>query len=149
MSRHSKNKFVIKEVGWQEAQAQLSRIREEVFILEQHVPVEMEWDEHDACAMHLLALNESREAIGCARLLPNGTLGRMAVLKTWRNQGAGNALLNYAIGIFEKQGRNSISLSAQLHAIPFYEKAGFKVYSGEYMDAGIPHKDMQLSLKKR
>lgn len=144
MSRHNKNKLLIREVSWQEAQAQLSHIRQEVFILEQHVPVELEWDEHDEYAIHLLALGEKNEAIGCARILPKGLIGRMAVLKPWRRQGVGRSLLDYAIAVCETQGWNIMSLSAQIQAIPFYEKAGFKVCGEQYMDAGIPHRDMQL-----
>jgi len=119
-------------------------VREEVFIKEQHVPVELEWDGLDASARHLLALNAAGEAIGCARLPGDGSIGRMAVLKQWRGTGVGTALLKKAVEQYQQQGIAAITLSAQVHAIHFYEKAGFKVCSAPYLDAGILHVDMRL-----
>jgi len=119
-------------------------VREEVFIKEQHVPVELEWDGLDASARHLLALNAAGEAIGCARLPGDGSIGRMAVLKPWRGSGVGTALLKKAVEQYQQQGIAAITLSAQVHAIHFYEKAGFKVCSAPYLDAGILHVDMRL-----
>jgi len=76
--------FNIAQVSWQTHAPQLRAMREAVFINEQKVPVELEWDGLDAAAQHLLALNAAGEAIGCARLLGDGSVGRMAVLKPWR-----------------------------------------------------------------
>lgn len=135
--------FNIEKVSWQTHAAQLMAVREVVFIIEQEVPVELEWDGLDAAAQHLLALNAAGEAIGCARLLADGSIGRMAVLKPWRGLGVGAVLLNAAIAYYQQQARPVITLSAQVHAIAFYEKFGFKVCSEAYMDAGILHKDMQ------
>lgn len=135
--------FNIEKVSWQTHAAQLMAVREVVFIIEQEVPVELEWDGLDAAAQHLLALNAAGEAIGCARLLADGSIGRMAVLKPWRGLGVGAALLNAAIAYYQQQARPVITLSAQVHAIAFYEKFGFRVCSEAYMDAGILHKDMQ------
>lgn len=135
--------FNIEKVSWQTHAAQLMAVREVVFIIEQEVPVELEWDGLDAAAQHLLALNAAGEAIGCARLLADGSIGRMAVLKPWRGLGVGAVLLNAAIAYYQQQARPVITLSAQVHVIAFYEKFGFKVCSEAYMDAGILHKDMQ------
>lgn len=139
-----KQKFIIELVPWQTHAAQLKVVREQVFINEQQVPVALEWDGLDEAAQHLLALSDSGEVIGCARLLADGHIGRMAVLKPWRGSGVGRALLDRAIEFFRQKDIKAVRLSAQMHAIPFYQKAGFEVCSEPYLDAGIPHVDMHL-----
>lgn len=135
---------MIQLVTWQTHAARLKMVRTEVFILEQHVPVDLEWDGMDETARHLLALNGAGEAIGCARLTGDGSIGRMAVLKPWRGMGVGRALLVKAVSLYRQQGLQNITLSAQVHAIPFYEQFGFKICSEQYLDANILHVDMQL-----
>ena len=139
-----KDNFVIQPVTWQTHAAPLKKVREEVFIKEQHVPVALEWDGMDEAAQHLLAFSDRGEAIGCARLTGDGSIGRMAVLKPWRGLGVGHALLTKAVSLYQQQGVGRITLSAQVHAIPFYEKSGFKRCSEPYWDADILHVDMQL-----
>ncbi len=134
----------ITEVDWNSAKDQLSAIRTAVFIHEQQVPPELEWDGLDQSAKHLLAHDMKGKAVACARVLSGGSIGRMAVLAAWRQQGVGSALLRAAIELCVKHGWRDISLSAQTHAIGFYEKAGFIACSDEYLDAGIPHCDMRL-----
>lgn len=136
--------YNIQKVTWQTHASLLKAVREQVFIIEQHVPVVLEWDGLDEQAQHLLAFNDSGEAIGCSRLLGDGSIGRMAVLKPWRSLGFGTALLNAAITYYRQQGIQRITLSAQVHAIAFYQKAGFEVSSEPYLDAGILHMDMRL-----
>jgi predicted GNAT family N-acyltransferase len=136
--------FKIEKVTWQTHAAQLKTIREQVFITEQHVPVALEWDGLDATANHLLALNSAGEAVGCARLLGDGSIGRMAVLKPWRGMGVGMALLNRAVTLYRQRNTQTITLSAQTHAIAFYEKFGFLICSEPYLDAGILHVEMHL-----
>ena len=128
---------------WQSHRSELEFLREQVFIIEQHVPVELEWDEFDAVAVHLLATCNGK-AIGCARVIGN-KIGRMAVCQSCRHQGVGKALLDRAIEVVRKQGFSAAKLSAQTHAIGFYQRAGFVVTSDEYLDANIRHVDMQLS----
>ncbi len=139
-----KDNFVIQQVTWQTHAAPLRQVREEVFINEQHVPVALEWDGLDETAQHLLALSHAGEAIGCARLIGDGSIGRMAVMKPWRGLGVGRALLAKAVSIYQQQGMKRITLSAQVHAIPFYEKSGFEGSGEPYWDADILHIDMQL-----
>jgi len=139
-----KDNFVIQSVTWQTHVAHLKKVREEVFIKEQHVPVTLEWDGMDEAAQHLLAVSAAGEPIGCARLTGGGNIGRMAVLKSWRGFGVGSALLTRAVSLYQQQGADRITLSAQMHAIPFYEKFGFKGCSEPYLDADIPHIDMRL-----
>lgn len=136
--------FYIKQVTWATHEAQLRLIREQVFILEQQVPVALEWGAHDRDAWHLLAFNQSGATIGCARILSNGSIGRMAVLQEKRGSGIGKALLNTAIKLCKQQQLKEATLSAQTHATSFYEQAGFVIVSDVYLDANIPHVDMLL-----
>lgn len=138
--------FSIAFCDWQAAGAALRAIREAVFIQEQAVPVALEWDGLDEHAQHLLACDDHGLAIGCARILANGVIGRMAVLPAWRRRGVGAALLAAAVEHCRVQGCLKVRLSAQTHAIGFYKRVGFVVCSEPYLDAGIPHQDMHLDL---
>jgi predicted GNAT family N-acyltransferase len=138
--------FSVNAVNWQGAGAALKEIRRRVFIEEQAVPESLEWDELDGNAIHVLACDGKGHPIGCGRLLPEGRIGRMAVLPEWRSRGVGRAILQTLLEIACEHCMAEIRLSAQVTAIPFYEKAGFKLCSGVYMDAGIPHRDMVLSM---
>jgi predicted GNAT family N-acyltransferase len=135
----------IQQVTWQQAEAYLREIRTSVFIEEQLVTPEFEWDEIDSSAVHLLAMHE-KKAIGCLRIIHYAKIGRMAVLKPWRGLGVGKMLLNEAIKVCALHGSKQIDLSAQTHAIGFYQQAGFQMISDEYTDVQIPHVDMRLSL---
>jgi predicted GNAT family N-acyltransferase len=135
-------------VDWAEAEKAIRAIRQAVFIYEQAVPEELEWDGLDPVCAHVLAWNEIGEAVGTARIQAEGTIGRMAVLKGWRGRGVGAALLRTLLDMAARQGLSRVTLSAQTHAIGFYERAGFHVVGEPFMDAGIPHrlmvKDMLL-----
>ncbi len=137
--------FTVEIVDWSGEKARLSSIRTEVFIEEQQVPPDLEWDGLDETAIHLLALDADGRAIGCVRIIEPNIIGRMAVCKFWRRHGIGDTLLTTAVRLCRQRGHGPIQLSAQTHAIPFYERAGFQVCSEEYQDAGIPHCDMQLT----
>jgi predicted GNAT family N-acyltransferase len=138
--------FTIMETEWARDVPRLAAIRRTVFIDEQGVPEALEWDVHDAAALHLLALADDGEAIGCARLLPDGHVGRMAVLPAWRRQGVGQALLAAVMDAAQARGHATLRLSAQTHAAGFYARAGFVVVGDEYEEAGIPHVAMQRTL---
>jgi predicted GNAT family N-acyltransferase len=139
------NQVSIQQVTWQEAEQELRAVRTPVFIEEQFVTPEFEWDEIDADAAHLLAIYEN-QPIACLRIINFKKIGRMAVLKHWRGIGLGAALLLKAVNICKNHGSKYVRLSAQTHAIDFYKKAGFKQISEEYCDVDIPHVDMQLDL---
>jgi predicted GNAT family N-acyltransferase len=138
--------FTILITDWARDEARLSCIRRTVFIDEQGVPEALEWDADDAGAMHLLALDGAGQAIGCARLLPDGHVGRMAVLPAWRGRGVGRALLAAAVAAARMHGHTMLHLSAQTHAADFYARAGFIAIGAEYEEAGIPHIAMQKRL---
>lgn len=137
----------IRVTDWARDEARLSCIRRAVFIDEQGVPEDLEWDADDAGAMHLLALDGAGQAIGCARLLPDGHIGRMAVLPPWRGRGVGRALLAAAVEAARMNGHTVLRLSAQTHAADFYARAGFVAIGAEYEEAGIPHVAMRMDLR--
>lgn len=138
--------FSLLITDWAHEQARLSRVRRTVFIEEQGVPEDMEWDADDAGALHLLAVDSAGQAIGCARLLPDGHIGRMAVLPDWRGRGVGRALLASALSAAQARGLTMIRLSAQTHAAGFYAHAGFAAEGEEYEEAGIAHIAMHKNL---
>ncbi|MFM9834943.1 MAG: GNAT family N-acetyltransferase [Methylophilaceae bacterium] len=147
MNQTFTQEFIIEQISWHSPnQVMLKALREAVFIKEQHVPLHIEWDEHDQDAIHLLAFDHSGQAIACARILKIGRVGRMAVLREWRGKGLGLALLDEAIKICKSLGIQNVSISSQTHAIAFYQKAGFTVTSEAYIDANIWHVDMQRAI---
>ena len=130
---------------WERARAQASRIRLAVFVEEQRVPPEIELDANDAVSVHALAYDDGR-AVGTGRLLPDGHIGRMAVLREHRAQGVGGAILERLIAEARRRGMREVVLSAQTHALDFYRKFGFSPQGGVYVEAGIPHQEMRLGL---
>lgn len=138
--------FTIREADWNRDAARLGAVRRMVFIDEQGVPEALEWDEHDAVSAHWLAVAADDEPVGCVRLLPDGHLGRMAVLRGWRGRGVGTALLGAVLHAARARGHRALRLSAQTHAAAFYARAGFVVHGAEYEEAGIPHVAMEKIL---
>ena len=137
---------------WRHDRAALSAVRHQVFVVEQGVPEELEWDEHDATAVHFLAEHSNR-AIATARLkiddAHTGQIGRMAVLSTHRNRGIGSQLLRTVIDYCEQVGIVNLYLHAQLTAIKFYEKFGFEPAGEIFIDAGIEHRAMLRNYAKK
>lgn len=130
---------------WLHADVAAIPIREAVFIKEQNVPEVDEWDNDDEHALHLIASLDGN-AIGTARLTPKGTIGRMAVLKSFRSQGVGSAMLDRLIEVAKQSKFERVTLNAQRSAEGFYAKHGFIAQGNEFMDAGISHIAMQLDL---
>jgi predicted GNAT family N-acyltransferase len=130
------------ETRWDEHEAALRNLRQNVFINEQRVPEELEWDGEDSAAIHFLALDADQQPVGCIRLLPSGQISRLCVLSEQRNNGVGSSLLVAAEEAARGNGMEEIFLHAQTHATSFYEAAGFSVSGGIFMDANIPHRQM-------
>ena len=136
--------FVVETADWERDQATLRSIRESVFVAEQNVPPELEWDGIDQNCLHVIAYTNDRSAVGTGRLLPDGHIGRLAVLAPWRGRGAGSALLLNLIAIANARGIISVALNAQTHALAFYQRFGFVAEGDDFDDAGIPHRHMLL-----
>lgn len=130
---------------WFRAETTAKPIRQAVFIEEQHVPEAEEWGHGDEKALHLIASIDGN-AIATARLMPDGTVGRMAVLEGYRNQGTGSAILEKLIATARQNKFELLTLNAQRSAEGFYAKHGFITQGDEFMEAGIPHIKMTLAL---
>jgi len=137
----------VRIVSWDDEVFTLRAIRTAVFIHEQRVPENLEWDDFDAISMHVLAFNSDGKPVGTARLLPDGHIGRMAVLKEWRGKGYGGAVLQRILEELKNRHSQKAMLNAQMTAVKFYEKFGFYAYGEEFMEANIPHIKMILVAK--
>ena len=132
-------------LSWDDARAHASPVRFTVFVEEQGVPREIELDELDAVCLHAVVFEQGK-AIATGRLLPDGHIGRMAVLKEWRNRGVGALMLDGLMMKAKERGDEEVVLSAQVHAVPFYRAHGFVTDGDEYMEAGIRHQAMKRRL---
>ena len=135
----------IELMHWEQARAHAAPIRLVVFVEEQRVPAELEMDDKDAGCVHALAFEDGR-AVATGRLLPDGHVGRMAVLKEWRHRGLGGAILQKLMQAAKQRGDREVVLSAQVHAAAFYRLHGFEAFGEVYEEAGIPHQDMRRTL---
>jgi hypothetical protein len=129
----------VRILAWPDAEAEAMRIRDAVFVAEQGVPREIERDEWDRRSDHALAFDRAGRIIGTGRLLPDGHIGRMAVLPEWRGQGIGGRILAALMARARERGMRRVVLNAQTHAAPFYARHGFVAFGEEFMEAGIPH----------
>lgn len=142
MSIESAQGFTIRDVTWKGEEARLRAVRLAVFVVEQNIPEELEWDEHDPVSEHALAEDRDGVPIGCGRLLPDGHIGRLAVLSDWRGQGVGAGLLLHLIELARTRGHRRVVLNAQTQAMPFYARYGFEPCGEPFMEAGIAHQEM-------
>lgn len=138
--------FHVEPASWEADRDELLRIREQVFIVEQDVPVEDERDALDPGSYHVLARDADGRAIGTGRLTARHTIGRMAVLAEWRGRGVGAAMLQRLLDQSRALGYRSVELHAQVHAIAFYEHHGFTIDGEEFDECGIAHRTMRLEL---
>ena len=144
-------RFGVQLMTWSDALPLARAVREKVFIEEQDVPRELEWDEWDQRSDHAIALDGRSNVIGTARLLSIGCvgrIGRMAVLRPWRGKGVGAALLEALLRLAGERGVPEVMLHAQTHAAGFYRKFGFVTRGDEFLEAGIPHVEMSLRLSR-
>ncbi|WP_328633730.1 GNAT family N-acetyltransferase [Streptomyces sp. NBC_00356] len=134
-------------------------VRKEVFVVEQRVPEDIEYDAYDAGAVHVLAVRQDGEPLGTGRLLTGeaaavknggaadvGALGRLAVTKSARGLGVGAALVRAIEDAARARGLAAVDLHAQTHALGFYERLGYVAYGPEFLDAGIDHRAMRKTL---
>ncbi|MEY3523431.1 MAG: hypothetical protein RIT33_848 [Pseudomonadota bacterium] len=134
--------------SWAEAQNLVKSLRYQVFVIEQKVPEDMEWDEFDQIAWHAIVTADN-QTIGTGRLIINdrvAKIGRMAVQSSRRNQGIGKSILKSLIQTAKEKGAQECILHAQTHAIAFYAKEDFEPHGPIFDEAGIPHVEMRLIL---
>jgi YbgC/YbaW family acyl-CoA thioester hydrolase len=135
---------------WDELREPAERIRTQVFVDEQRIPADMEWDEADKTCLHAVAYNRLGQAVGTGRLLPaeQGTakIGRVAVNRVLRGSGVGRALMQALMEAARKRGDKRILLHAQRTAEAFYRGIGFTPEGAEFDEAGIPHINMTREL---
>ena len=134
--------FRVSSGDWQTMQADAMPLREQIFVIEQNVPPELEMDEFDAVSHHAVAYDAAGQAIGTGRLLPDGHIGRMAVAANWRREGVGRALLLGLMDEARARRYRELRLNAQIHAAKFYQQVGFLQVGDEFMEAGIAHCEM-------
>lgn len=139
-------RWSVRVARWSTDEPLLKAIRFEVFCVEQAVPEALEWDGIDAQCLHVLAETEPGRAVGCGRLLPDGHIGRMAVLAQWRGQGVGAAMLKRLMALARQRGDERVVLNAQVHALSFYARHGFAPVGEGFDEAGIAHQAMQATL---
>ena len=131
---------------WEQAQPTAGPLRFSIFVGEQNVPSGIELDDLDADCVHAVAFDVDGKPIGTGRLLPDGHIGRMAVVKEWRRRGIGAEILQTLIGEARKRGHAEVIVSAQLQAAEFYREQGFAADGKVYPEAGILHQKMRKPL---
>jgi predicted GNAT family N-acyltransferase len=138
--------FTVSLVCWHDGEPLLKSIREAVFIHEQGVPAELEWDGLDEGCRHALAISHQGDAIGCGRMFANGHIGRISVLPQWRNKKVGTAIMETLLDYARAHDYKQVDVDAQTHALPFYRSFEFVEQGEVFMEAGLPHIKMLLKL---
>lgn len=141
--------MIIKAIETPEEKQLAYDVRTTVFVHEQNVPPEVEIDEFDEEALHLIGYeNDMPIAASRVRFVDQyGKLERICVLKNQRGKSYGAELIRTMEDVIRKEGYEKSKLNAQTHAIDFYQRLGYDIVSGEFMDAGIPHVTMTKTLK--
>ncbi|MFP7721643.1 GNAT family N-acetyltransferase [Lysobacter sp. A3-1-A15] len=146
MTATDENRFRVETVEYEPALPELRVVRETVFVHEQQVPLDLEWDALDPRCVHVLARDAAGNPIGTGRLTPERKIGRMAVIAGWRGRGVGDALLAALLEAARGHGWREVSLNAQVSALDFYARHGFLPQGERFDEAGIEHQSMRLLL---
>ena len=141
--------YTVRTARWPEDSERIREVREAVFVQEQRVPAELEWDGLDDGCTHALAEAHDGRAIGTGRLLDDGRIGRMAVLAEFRGRGVGDAILRQLLDAARAAGIPRSHLHSQVHALGFYARHGYLPEGPEFDEADIPHRTMVLDLGQR
>jgi predicted GNAT family N-acyltransferase len=134
--------------SFREAEREIRFIRDIVFGEEQNVAREVDWDGKDSQSIQVVATDDDNNPVGTGRMQPDGKIGRLAVLDSWRGQGTGQKMLRVLVETAEKEDFQEVFLHAQAHAISFYEKCSFHKVGPEFLEAGIPHVKMTRNIYK-
>lgn len=124
---------------WEADSRDIRCVRNTVFTEEQGIDESLDFDGHDAQCVHVLARSPDGAAIGTARMLPDGHVGRIAVLAPWRGRGIGTRLVEHLVAAAADAGISEVHLHAQVHAAGFYERLGFEAHGEPFLEAGIEH----------
>lgn len=138
--------FIVKAIDYETGLPELRSVRETVFVQEQNVPLEEEWDALDPQCLHVIARDDEGRPIGTGRLTPEHKVGRMAVLREWRGKGVGDAMLLALIDVARQRGWRELALNSQVSASAFYIRHGFVPYGERFWEAGIEHQAMHRKL---
>ena len=143
--------------GWAALKPAARAVRHAVFVIEQQIAIELEWDEWDDSSLHAVVFDGQQQALGTGRLLParfdpdsphTGHIGRMAVLAAARRSGVGGAILQALMQAAAAQGFADIVLHAQSYVAPFYARHGYVSEGAEFVEAGILHRQMRATLAR-
>jgi len=137
--------FTVVRTTWAAGRERLHAVRHAVFVIEQQVPEDEEWDAADAQCSHVLALS-GNVPIGTGRLDRNGKIGRMAVLKQWRGRDVGKRIMQELLDMAREQGFERVYLNAQITARSFYERFGFIAVGELFQEANIEHVRMEKAV---
>lgn len=152
MSPADPARFAVELATWTADGAAIRHVRRTVFIEEQGIPENEEWDDLDPQVTHVLAYARSgsvkRDVVGTGRLEPTGKIGRVAVLPQYRGTGAGVAIMQRLVHLAIERGFTEVYLNAQTYARGFYERLGFRVDGPEFDEVGIPHQRMRRAVGK-
>jgi predicted GNAT family N-acyltransferase len=138
----------IRTTSFEESEEDIRFVRDTVFGEEQKVCRELDWDGMDTRCIHVVATDTRRNPIGTGRMQPDGRIGRLGVLKTWRGRGIGGRMLEALIESAHSLDLDEVHLHAQLQMVSFYYKRGFAKDGGEFMEVGIRHINMTRSTKQ-
>jgi len=136
----------IQLADWPDDKQRIKEVRRKVFVIEQGVEPQIEWDGKDDECLHVIAVNSQLQVVGTGRMMPRGQIGRLAVLPNWRGRGIGQGMLNALIQAAQRS-QSMVYLNAQVHAIGFYESFGFIADGPVFMVAGITHQRMELHFR--
>jgi len=136
----------LRDGDWHAMGPDAGRVREAVFVLEQGIPPEEEWDAEDATALHAVVY-AGAEAVATGRLLATPRIGRMAVRAAYRREGLGGRILEHLVARSAARGDAAVELAAQAYVIAFYERHGFRCFGPPFDDAGILHQWMRRRLR--
>jgi predicted GNAT family N-acyltransferase len=139
--------FSVRAADWARDERALRSLRREVFVVEQGLPESLERDERDGQSRHALAQDAHAEAVGCARLLPDGRIGRIAVRREWRGRGVGTALVEQLVALAREDGHRRVRLDARSDACGFYARRGFVAIGAPFVEAGVAHQPMQRDIE--
>lgn len=138
--------FTAENVDWGKAKHKLSEIREKVFVYEWRIPKEYEFDQHDNTSFHVLVRDESNLEIATGRITPNGEIGRIAVVPSYRGPEVYQTLFQALIDIAKQHSLETVSVQCELEGVKYYQQHGFRPVGSVYMDAGIPRQRMSVMI---